>query len=447
MIPWRNLAVAAVVVLLVRGTDAQIAPDTLWTRVYGSANSESFKDIKQTQDGGFILAGITQHGYGTGRIYMVKVDSLGQIQWEKQHDAGDSWTSSVVSVCQLADGGYAVAGEETYSYFLLRTNSSGDSLWRRLYNRMGNQDSRAFAMIPSPDGGFMLNGYANAGYATVMWLVKTNGSGDTLWTQSYGYPSGWGTALQATNDGGYILGGSFGNPRRMYLVKINASGDTLWSNVYGQDGDQVLDVCQTDDGGYILAGWNSYYYLGAFLVKTDATGNEMWRRAFYDVDSLYFEDASSISTTMGGFLIAGTVMVITDNAYLAKTDHSGNLVWIRTWSGIGSAYGKSHVAVTDGGYAIAGYTAVGSNLDAYLVRTGAETLLSTPQHLVIQVLGSDVQLAWQDDLSPYYRVFSDTSTDGLFETLQGSTSDTTFLLIGGTTPAQLYFRVVGSTVP
>jgi hypothetical protein len=118
-------------------------------------------------------------------------------------------------------------------------------------------------------------------YAWQVYLIKTNASGNTLWTRNYGGTSNdYGRSVQQTQDGGYVVAGQIysfgGNVSQVYLIKTNASGDTLWTRNYGGAGDDFgYSVRQAQDGGYIVAG--STYSFGngeqVYLIKTDANGS------------------------------------------------------------------------------------------------------------------------------------------------------------------------------
>ncbi|MBM3324681.1 MAG: hypothetical protein FJY66_03350, partial [Calditrichaeota bacterium] len=70
------------------------------------------------------------------------------------------------------------------------------------------------------------------------YLVKTDSHGDTLWTRTYGRTaSDAAYCIQQTADGGYIVAGysesEDANGHDCYLVKTDEQGDTLWTRTYG----------------------------------------------------------------------------------------------------------------------------------------------------------------------------------------------------------------------
>ena len=142
------------------------------------------------------------------------------------------------------------------------------------------------------DGGYIITtGCYQSGFTSI-YLVKTNADGDTLWTRIYGHGSAGssnrGFSVQQTNDGGYVVAGTIQDtttdPVHLYLIKTNSTGDTLWTKSYGSTGNAYgYSVKQTNDNGFIIAG--SIDSLGAggydvLLIKTNSIGDTLWTKTY-----------------------------------------------------------------------------------------------------------------------------------------------------------------------
>jgi hypothetical protein len=316
--------------------------DTLWTRTYGGEYPDRGWSVQQTEDGGYIVVGYTM-SFGDD-VYLIKTDSLGNTLWTKTY--GGSQTDEGWSVQQTEDGGYIIAGYtmpfgvDYYDVYLIRTDSSGDTLWTRTYG--GEVDDRGSSVQQTEDGGYIVAGFTasfgTGGYD--IYLIKTDSSGDTLWTRTYGGEDdewvGQSFSVQQTSDGGYILTGeteSFGDTGGdVYLIKTDSEGDTLWTRIYGGDGaDTGQSVQQTTDGGYIIAGiWSRFMWQvggDAYLIRTNSSGDTLWTRRYGDSVFVGFDEGISIQqTTDGGYVIAGQTNSFgagSYDVYLIKTDPDG----------------------------------------------------------------------------------------------------------------------------
>ncbi len=163
------------------------------------------------------------------------------------------------------------------------------------------------------------------------------------------------------------------------MFKIDSAGNEQWNRTLGgKSSDYAYYVQQTADGGYVVTGETRSYGSGdfdAWLIKTDARGIEQWNKTFGGTfqDSTYFVQ----QTPDGGFILTGSRSYRNYGyeAWLIKTDGSGNLQWIKPFrgSGISSAY-SVHIT-KDKGFAIAGYTSSywAANSYAWLIKVGGET--------------------------------------------------------------------------
>lgn len=156
--------------------------------------------------------------------------------------------------------------------------------------------------------------------------------------------------------------------------------DLVWMNTFGGSANDIgFSVQQTSDGGYIIAGHTLSYGAGgtdAYLVRTDAAGNMMWEKTFGGLGG--DEALSVMETADGGYILAGRSTLSqpdqgSDNVYVIKTDGAGNMLWSKTYGGTSIDQGRSVVETADDGFAVAGYTRSfgAGSADAYLIKTDA----------------------------------------------------------------------------
>jgi putative pyrroloquinoline-quinone binding quinoprotein len=269
----------------------------------------------------------------------------GEYYWMKTF--GGVANNKAASVQQTKDGGYILTGSylspgKGQLVYLLKTDTNGNELWSRTFE--GTGDDCGSSVQQTNDGGYIVAGSWGRGDPSII-LIKTDSDGNELWMNTFG--NGYGTSVQQTDDGGYILAGAryidlpapFGVDYDVLLIKTDADGNELWRETWGETNDDFgRSVQQTKDGGYIIA--------GTFLIKTDANGNELWIKNI--------GGRSVQQTTDGGYIIAGkTGTVGKYSLYLIKIDVDGNEVWSKTWPG----WGWSVRQTIDGGYIVAGTAA------------------------------------------------------------------------------------------
>ena len=314
--------------------------------------------------------------------------------WEKTFDKTASDIGA--SVEQTNDGGYIICGTIDHDYtsgmsmngdvYVIKTDNQGDTIWTRIFGNINittqPQTQEGNSVQQTTDGGYIICGkyYGPETYCGAIYLIKIDANGNKQWHQIIGGDQSVGTncaqgfSVQQTNDLGYIITGRIipsivGGSWDIYLVKTDGAGIEQWSNTFGGVYDDIgYSVRQTTDGGYIVAGsvYNSIVnnYLDVYLLKTDVNGVQQWNQKFGDpqkTDKGYCAE----QTTDGGYIICGS---ITNNSFvsemcLIKTNNLGNMIWTKTFSGIGE--GRSVQQTIDGGYIIAG--TLGTQL--HLVKT------------------------------------------------------------------------------
>lgn len=239
--------------------------------------------------------------------------------------------------------------------------------WSKTFGGSGEEDGANFIQ-QTADGGYILAGWTllpGVG-AWDFWLVKIDSSGEEEWNKTIGGPADERAAsVQETTDGGYVVVGSTDSYGLggwdFWMVKTDDSGEEQWRKTFGgPDGDVAFSVQQTSDGGYIVAGWTMSYIAEGWdfwMVKTDDGGEREWSRIFGGAGD---DGAFCVQQTSdGGYIICGGTESYGaggEDFWIVKTDDRGGEEWNKTFGGDDDDAALSVQQTSDGGYIIAGWT-------------------------------------------------------------------------------------------
>ncbi|MBD3170327.1 MAG: DUF1565 domain-containing protein [candidate division Zixibacteria bacterium] len=355
--------------------------DTIWSRYIGGTSDDYANCLLQLDDEGFLTAGITgSYGAGAADWYVIKTDSLGDTLWTKTYGGSenDILTSSTLS----HNGGIILAGN-TSSFgsgikdiYLVNIDDSGDTLWTKTYG--GGMLNTANEVIRTIDGGYALAGYTSGfGLNSSMLLIKTDSDGDSLWSMIYNFGSSDNAqALLQTDDGGFLIGGwSETGDADICIVRTDSLGDTLWSKMYGGEGaEQAYDILRTGSGEFIVAGTiRNYGAVNAdiYIMKLDAGGDSLWSRRY---GGTYNDESRSVIGINDSTYAIGAFTDATGDGkadiYLLKIDSQGDTIHTYTYGGGEDDRAYSIVKASNGDLVLAGHTeSYGAGLrDIYLLR-------------------------------------------------------------------------------
>ena len=227
----------------------------------------ALEQVITTNDNGFLFTGYTgSFGVDFWDMYVVKTDSIGNLQWDKTFGAvaGGSEDRSYASV-QTSDGGYAIVGYTTglgtaglSDIYLVKINNTGTLLWSKTYGSSGND--RAFSIIEAPDNGLIMVG------------------------ERY---------LSSPNN---------------FMLKTDAFGVLLWVKMVGTTGSDIIyDVAPANDLGYVIL---AHQGTNIWLIKTDALGESGCNQI--DASGIIIESTSTPATTIntGGIQSTGGNMLV-----------------------------------------------------------------------------------------------------------------------------------------
>ncbi len=292
--------------------------------------------------------------------------------WAKAY-GGNGWDSafSVHSVRQTADGGFIVAGETdsfgagSIDFLVLKLDTNGNISWQKTYGASGYDYAESIQQ--TVDGGYVVVGWTNSfGAGNYDFLVlKLDANGNISWQKTYGGTLGDGAeSIQQTSDGGYIVLGetdSFGAENGdFWVLKLDANGNVQWQKTYGGGlFDRARSIQQTSDSGYIMGGMTESFGAGsgdAWILKLDSNGNVQWQKTYGGSN---FDGAAIQQTSDGGYIMAGRTASFgagSDDVWVLKLDTNGNVQWQKTYGGSGSEITPSIQQTSDGGYIVGGVT-------------------------------------------------------------------------------------------
>ena len=307
--------------------------EQVWSRTFGGPESDIAYALRKTSDGGYIIAGETHSFGGAtssrSNFWLIKTDSSGNQEWQRSYDssagvlpAGPGTSDAALAVRQTRDGGYILAGSSTGTsgtyVRLLRTGTQGELLWGR--NPGGSPGALAYDVAETPGGGFVIAGNSTSEDAgSDALLMKTDSDGATEWTSSFGGShNDEARSLALTADGGFALGGFTWSQGAglsdFWLVKADSAGTEEWQRSFGGvPRDAAHALVLTSDGGFALAGWSESFSGGDrfWIIKTGSSGALQWSTAHpLTADSTspgpVFAGARAIRQTEdGGFIVAG----------------------------------------------------------------------------------------------------------------------------------------------
>lgn len=232
----------------------------------------------------------------------------------------------------------------------------------------GISEDVGFSLVHTADHGFLAVGFSESfDNAVRAYLVRTDVDGDLVWQTVI--PNGFRSFAYdviRTSDDNFLIAGSIRptplDDFRAMLAKVNDNGEVLWVQSYGgSERDDAYSVIETTDGGYLLAGRTNSSGNGgsdAFVVKTDADGNELWSETFGGLNN---EQANQIIEITDGYIFVGQQQVTPPNSriFVVKIDFDGTEIWSENYTFGNSVFGNAILENNSGEFIIAGTEPIG----------------------------------------------------------------------------------------
>jgi len=201
----------------------------LWNKKLEKSNKISLRVLSgiQTADSGYVLCGIIEKSGSSTDGYLIKTNKKGEILWEKTFGGPEYEEAS--SIKQTPDGGFIVAGrtwangQRHSDLWLIKFNSSGQKQWERIFG--DKFDDGGFMVINTMDKGFLTVGFKTIDNNIDSWIIKTDSIGNMELDQTFdGESYEIANAILENNDSSYIIINTKyhtnTNDQDLYIIKL-----------------------------------------------------------------------------------------------------------------------------------------------------------------------------------------------------------------------------------
>jgi outer membrane protein assembly factor BamB len=311
-----------------------------WARNFGDSGND-YGSVGVADATGYMIVGCTEVPGRSGDMFIVRTDLLGHIQWKKTYGGIGNEYGGIIH--RTHDGNYVITGNTTsfssgdYDGFLMKTDGNGNVLWFKTYARIPEQTDLCNDVLEESDGSFIMTGATYESGDHDMMLVKTDSTGNLIWSKKYNLPyQEMGNRIVKASNGDYFIVAESGpttTDRAAVLYRVDPAGNPIWTKTYrspasGRTFNSARGVAALSDGSIVIGGkWagsgmdnNS----SGFILKADSSGNVVWCREYSGSNTEF--SWSVYQTNDHGFILGGH----TDNSgnggkdcYLVKTDENG----------------------------------------------------------------------------------------------------------------------------
>ncbi len=265
------------------------------------------------------------------------------VQWRKAVKNGIQSINSAVAICADKSGSVTIVGntheiDSLKKIFIVRLDSSGNEIWRRIFQPEERTEAIAVALAVDLSGNTVVSGTVrNKSGNTDILTLKYSPEGILLWQNIYAGKANLfdaPAAIAVDKKGNILVCGhetaSESNPD-LLLIRYSASGETSFiKNFSTPQMDAAVDVA-VDDSCNIYVGGNinvSTRTADIIVMKFDSVGNPKWNYV-YDGD----EHAVDLTTDIilddsTNIYITGTANHSNDKSDipLIKLNRNGKLV-------------------------------------------------------------------------------------------------------------------------
>lgn len=379
-----------------------------WQQCFCSMDGDEAWDVAQVADG-YLVIGMQSGGDGqvtcsdAGSAWLLKIDGMGNLVRQKcyfDRNAYRMFNEFGGSNLYIVGAAWIDPYPDEGNLWVSKIDSVGNIIWERSLGNDIGVSSYNFYGNPTNDGGCIatVDIFSQGGDITNWyggydgWVVKLDSLGNTEWDFTIGSSgSEFIIGITQANDDGYLAGltgipdGTSGNisctpftPNYSdaIIYKLDSLGNPEWHKCYGgsyhdgavrllslDDGYLIAAYGESDDGDLTGSGWHGGSDI--WLIRTDLYGDIIWQKCYGGSNN---DDPKRIfQTSDGGFMIFGITNSFDGDVvgnpsnssakssiWILKTDSLGNLIWQQCIGGHASESVYGVIQHNDYNYTVAG---------------------------------------------------------------------------------------------
>ncbi len=242
---------------------------------------DDFKAVITPDSSIVIVNSVYQIPFAT-KIFVAKLNKKTEPVWVKlietttAHDVGSG-------IKLTSDGGFIISGKkEVSAAYLMKLDSSGNVQWSKIFNR---NRLDAFSDVEQVGNAYYSVGFSDSIGVNGSFglIVKTDFSGNTIWTKGLGNPLNRVKSILKDGDS-LIISGTTRN-KKPYLCKLDTNGNIKWIKVYHFDQETYqVNMIRSRDGGFVISGAygteRTSDKFGWYTVKTNTNGEILWSKIY-----------------------------------------------------------------------------------------------------------------------------------------------------------------------
>lgn len=300
----------------------------LWINNIADSTNKILWDMQQTLDSGFIFA-----GWSSGAL-LVKTDRFGNLKWQKNYTNLNSGTR-FGAVKQTNDLGYIACGSYTDYVnpsgkgIVIKVDSLGFVQWERQY--MDSLFNGYGDLLQGYDGNYYITGATQRINPVVIYLIlkKLDSVGNVIRNNIYYYSNGGGANITQLKDNSLIVAGINNSTQQPFLAKYDTSGNMKWFRPYPSPNLYFYYMCKDNFDNLIMTGLQRN--LGTIsLWKFDTSGTILKIKNLSFTGYNFISSTCIKSTIDTGYIITGIVDILDSmsnnrpDVLIVKTDSAFN---------------------------------------------------------------------------------------------------------------------------